>query len=152
VAATAAERLIGEPRALEPALFALAVRFVLGFSRTATHTLAVLQAARGIAKVRAPEPLAPSRVSDVEAGFGDLDRAIAAGNPREAARLALGLVDAAEVDGIARRLVGHAERADATADRGARLQYAAWATEFAKVAPAPSLASLAAVLARVSGG
>ena len=152
VAATAAERLIGEPRAFEPALFALAVRFVLGFSRTATHALAVLQAARGIAKVRAPEPLAPSRVLDVEAGFGDLDRAIVAGNPREAARLALGLVDAAEPDDVAARLVGHAERADATADRGARLQYAAWATEFAKVAPAPSLASLAAVLARVSGG
>ncbi|TLZ52382.1 MAG: hypothetical protein E6K18_02970 [Methanobacteriota archaeon] len=49
IATTAMERLVGDPAALEPTLFCLAVRFVLGFSRTATHVLAVLQAGRLVA-------------------------------------------------------------------------------------------------------
>ena len=146
IAATAAERLIGEPKALEPALFAFAVRFVLGFSRTSTHTLAVLQAARLIASVHAPDPVSAVRVPDPAAGLADLDRAIEAGNPREAARLALGLVEATEPEAIVPHLVRQAALADA--EDGHRLLYAAAAVEFVGVAPGAVLASLAAVLAR----
>ena len=148
IATTAAERLIGEPQALEPALFALAVRFVLGFSRTATHVLGVFQAARAVARVRAVAMPPPARISDPEIGLRDLEAAIEEREPVGAARLALGLVDATEPDAVAHVLIRQAAIGDAHADGGLRLPYAAWATEFAKDAPAPALASLAAVLAR----
>ena len=57
-------------------------------------------------------------------------------------------MDATEPDAVAHVLIRQAAIGDAHADGGRRLLYAAWATEFAKDAPAPVLASLAAVLAR----
>ena len=148
IAATAAERLVVDPTALEPALFALAVRFVLAFSRTTSHQLAVLIAAR-IAATARPEPLPPpARIASPEGALNDLDVAIGAGDPREAVRIALGLVREDQGEALSRRLVRLAALEDAHADGGHRLLYASWATEFASAAPGPAYASLAALLAR----
>ena len=148
VAATAAEKLITNPAALEPALFALAARFVLSFSRTSTHVLALLLAARMVAGVPAESAPEAVRVSDPEAALRDLSGAIESGNARDSARIALGLVLEDRSAVLADRLIRHACRAEASADAGHRLLYAAWGSELASVAPGPALPSLAAVLGR----
>ena len=148
VAATAAERLVGAQEALEPALLALAARFLVGFSRTPYRILTVLQAARAVAKVEPGEMRSPARIADPNAAQNELELAVEGDDPREAASLALGLVDALDGDAIASVLVREAVLEDAHRDGGHRLLYAAWATEFAQVAPRPAYASLAAFLAR----
>lgn len=148
VAATAAERLETNPAALETALFALAVRFAITFSRTSSHVLALLQAGRLVGKMRREAPPEPARIGEPAAGTRELEAAIEAGDAKGAARLALGLAEELEGDALARTLVPLAAREDATADGGHRLLYASWATEFAATAPLVSYASLAALLAR----
>lgn len=148
VAASAAERLITDPAALEPTLLALATRFVLGFSRTAYRVLALFLAARRVASVEAGDVPSPAPIADPAAALRGLENAIEADDAREAVRLALGLADKAEPADVARILARKAALQDAYADAGHSLLYASWATEFASVAPRPALASLAAVLAR----
>ena len=148
LAATASQQLIGNPAALEPALFCLAARFVLGFSRTPTHLQALLLAARIVAQVVEGSVPAPARIADADGGLRDLAEAIRGGDGRGAAGLALGLVDADHAEALAGRLVREAVREDAHADGGHRLLYASWAAEFARIVPGPALASLAALLAR----
>lgn len=148
VAATAAEHLVRDPSALGPATFALAARFVLGFSRTAAHGNALLLAARSVASLGTPRLPEPSRVPDPEAALADLAAAIEGGSARDAAALALGLVDAVGPEVVAPALHRQAVVQDAHADAGQRLIYAAWSRELAAVAPGPALASLAALLAR----
>lgn len=148
VAATAAEQLVASPAALEPTLFALATRFVLAFSRTPSHTLAMLQAARAVAAQRSGDLPIPARIADPQAALTELELAIEGDDPGDAASLAMGLAELGEGDRIARALVRQAVLEDAHADAGHRLVYASWALEFAGVASSPAYASLAAVLAR----
>lgn len=148
VAATAAEHLVRDPAALEPALFALAARFVLGFSRTAAHVNALLLAARSVAQLGTPTMPQPARISEPQAALRDLEAAIEGGVARDAAALALGLVDAVGPGVVAPALHRQAVVQDAYKDAGHRLIYASWSRELAAVAPGPALASLAALLAR----
>ena len=148
VAATAAERLAGDARALEPVLSALAVRFVVDFTRTSARVLAVLQAARAVARLPPADLPEPARISNPDAGRDDLGDAIGQGDVRESTRLARGLADVLDLEILLHQLRRIAITGDAHEDAGHRLLYTAWASEFAPVAPGPVLASLAAVLAR----
>ncbi|HEV8595309.1 MAG TPA: hypothetical protein VGR51_07250 [Thermoplasmata archaeon] len=152
VAATAMERLAGDPSGMEAALYALAARFVVAFSHTSTRVLAVLQAARSVAKVPAVSLPEAVRVSDPEAALRDLAAAIGSRDARGATRIALGLADAVEPEATLSVLRRQAAAADAASDSGHRLLYASWASEFAPVASGPVVASLAAVLARGPNG
>jgi hypothetical protein len=80
--------------------------------------------------------------------MNELEIAIEGDDAAEAARLALGLADAVEAADVAAFLHRQAAMNDATADGGHGLLLAAWATEFAAVAPGPAFASLASHLAR----
>lgn len=146
IAVTAMEHLIRNPAALEIALHALAVRFVLGFSRTATHVLGLLQAARSVGRFSRPEAVNPARIVDEAAALDDLELAIEKADSNTAARLALGLADAGEP--VRRLLTRLAVREDPQVDAGHRILFAAGALELAPVAPGPAYASLAALLAR----
>lgn len=146
VVTTAMQHLVRNPAALEPAINALAVRFVLDFSGTASHVLGLLLATRSIARFSRPGPMDPAPVSDEATGLDDLRNAIETGDANRAARLALGLADVGER--LPRFLTREAVLGDPMADAGHRLLYAVGALEFATVATGPSYASLAAVLAR----
>ncbi len=147
VARTAMEHLVADARALETALFALAARFALGFSRTTAHVLAVLQAARLVGVLGRPPALAPARIGDAEAARRDLAFAIEGDDVRLAAGLAAGLAEEDD-PALAGSLARQAAVEDAAPDSGHRLIYAAGALEFARVAPVAACASLAAHLAR----
>ena len=148
VAATAAERFIGNPPAVETVLHAMAARFVVGFSRTPSHILAVMLAARGLARVPDADVPSPSRIADPEAALTELEIAIEGSDPWRAAGLAMGLADVVEARDLERVLGRLAAMEDATADGGHGLIYASWAFELASVAPGYAYGSLAAMLAR----
>jgi hypothetical protein len=148
VASTAAERVIAAPSALEPLLLALATRFLVGFSQTSYRVLALLTAAKAVAVAPRGEPPRAAVIADPEAALNELELAVEGDDAGEAASLALGLVDATEPDVVARVLLREACLQDAHSDGGHGLVLAAWASEFATVAPRPALAALAAHLAR----
>jgi len=148
VAATAAERFIGNPPAVETVLRAMAARFVVGFSRTPSHILAVLLAARDLARVPDADVPSPARISDPEAALTELEIAIEGSDPWRAAGLAMGLADVVEARDVERVLSRQASLEDAHADAGHRLLYAAGAFDLAAVAPATAYGSMAAMLAR----
>jgi len=148
VAWTAAERVIADPAAFELLLLALATRFLIGFSRTSYRVLALLTAARAVASAPGGELPRPATIADPQAALNELELAVEGDDAQEAASLALGLADAVEPQDVARVLLRQASLQDAHADGGHDLILAAWATEYAAVAPGPALAALAAHLAR----
>ena len=148
VASTAAERAVASPAGLDPFLLALATRFLIGFSRTSYRVLSLLTAARTVARVPSGEVPRPAAIADPGAALNELELAVEGDDDREAVSLALGLADAAEPRDVARVLLRQAALQDAHVDRGLGLLLAAWATEFASVAPRPALSALAACLAR----
>ena len=152
VAATAAERFLGRPEAGRVALRALATRFVVGSSRTSSHLLALLAAARDLAQVFDAHVPSPARITDPEGALRELGVAIEAREPENAAALAMGLADVVEAREVERVLARAAAVEDATADGGFRLVYASWAFELAagkdRVESAIAYGSVAAMLAR----
>ncbi len=148
IATAAAERAITNPEGLEPLLVALATRFLVGFSRTSYRVPALLSAARVVASAKGGEPPRPAAIADPAAALNELELAVEGDDAPEAAGLALGLSDVIEPKDVARILLRQASLQDAYADGGHGLLLAAWATEFADIAPGPVLAALAAHLAR----
>lgn len=148
VAETAMERLAVNEDGLEPALFACAARFVVGYSHTSSRVLALMLAARAVARVPASEVPEAARIADPDGALHEFEEAIEAGDARGAVRLARGLADALEPDVVLRLLERRAGEEDAHANGGHLLLCAAWISEFAANSPGPACAALAAVLAR----